>query len=238
MYCFDGVVRYSEVDANRDMRVSAILDMLQDSCIFQSEEIGVGVDYLKENHRAWVLSSWQVVIKRYPKMGEKLTAYTWPYGFKSFMGYRNFKIEDELGNVVAYANSIWVFLDTEKGRPVKATEDMLSRYPLEKALEMDCVNRKLQLEENMQPKDKIKVQRFHIDTNQHVNNSKYVMMAEEYLPENFKIRELRAEYKKAAVISDVIYPKVSIKEHQVIVALETEDGSPYAIVEFLEDTKS
>ncbi|MBO5371707.1 MAG: acyl-[acyl-carrier-protein] thioesterase [Lachnospiraceae bacterium] len=237
MYRLDSIVRYSEVDTGRNMRVSAILDLLQDSCIFQSEEVGVGVDYLKENHRAWVLSSWQVVIKRYPKMGEKLTAFTWPYNFKSFMGYRNFKIEDEKGEVIAYANSIWVFLDTQKGRPVKAAEDVISRYPLEPAFEMTCADRKLQLREDMQEQEKIRIQRFHIDTNQHVNNSKYVMMAEEYLPEGFKVGELRAEYKKAAVLMDTIYPKVAINEHQVIVSLENEEGSPYAIVEFLEDTK-
>ncbi|MBO5303827.1 MAG: acyl-[acyl-carrier-protein] thioesterase [Lachnospiraceae bacterium] len=237
MFRFDNVVRYSEVDVNRQMTLSAILDLLQDSCTFQSEEIGLGVDYLKEHHRAWVLSSWQVVIKRYPKMGEKLTTYTWPYAFKSFMGYRNFKIEDEAGNVVVYANTVWVFLDTEKGRPVKAPQEVIERYAIEPPYEMECASRKLQLSENMQSKEQIRVQRFHIDTNLHVNNSKYVLMAEEYLPEGFKTGELRVEYKKEAVLADIICPKVSVEEHRVLVSLENETGTPYAIAEFLEETE-
>ena len=44
-----------------------------------SEELKMGIDYLEQHQRAWVLSSWQVVICRYPKMGEKISAYTWPY---------------------------------------------------------------------------------------------------------------------------------------------------------------
>lgn len=235
MFRFDTVVRYSEIDANRQMTLPAILDLLQDSCTFQSEEIGLGVDYLKEHHRAWVLSSSQVVIKRYPQMGEKLATYTWPYGFKSFMGYRNFKIEDAAGQVIAYANTVWVYLDTENGRPVKAPEEVVARYQLEPPLEMEYAERKLQLNRNMQPKEKVRVQRFYIDTNQHVNNSKYVLMAEEYLPEGFQIGELRVEYKKPAVLGDVICPSISDEEHKVLVSLENEEGKTFAVVEFLED---
>ena len=70
MFCFDSVVKYSEIDADRHMTLTAILDLLQDCCIFQSEELGVGLSFLKEKQRAWVLSSWQVKIRRYPKLGE------------------------------------------------------------------------------------------------------------------------------------------------------------------------
>lgn len=235
MFNFESIVRYSEIDANRYMTLPAILDLLQDCCTFQSEHLGIGLDYLAENHRAWVLSSWQVIIERYPVMGEKITAQTWAYDFKSFYGYRNFKIVDEAGKVIAYANTIWVFMDTEHGRPVKITEDLVQKYCLEPPYEMERSARKIKLEQDMQAQDTVPVQRFHIDTNQHVNNSKYVMIAEEYLPPCFKVRELRVEYQKAAVLSDILYPKTAVKEHQVMVALENEEGKPYAIVEFMED---
>lgn len=234
MYTFDSVVRYSEIDANRHMTLQAILEALQDCCTFHSESLGLGLDFWEENHRAWVLSSWQVVICRYPEMTEKIRTCTWPYDFKGFMGSRNFKIEDEKGELIAYANSVWVYLDTEKGRPVRVPKDVQERYALEPPFEMECADRKITLAENMEEKEPIKVQRFHIDTNQHVNNSKYVTMAEEYLPEGFKVRELRVEYKKAAVLSDIIYPKVKKMDQQVMVSLESESGEPYAIIEFIE----
>ncbi len=237
MFRFDSIVRYSEIDADKYMTLPAILDLLQDCCTFQSEHLGIGVDYLQQNHKAWVLSSWQVVIQRYPKMGEKIAAYTWAYDFKSFMGYRNFKIEDEAGNVIAYANSVWVFLDTDSGRPTKVPREIVARYSFEEPYEMERADRKIRLEPDMKVQEQVKVQRFHIDTNQHVNNSKYVLIAEEYLPEGFKVRELRVEYRRAAVLSDVICPKTAEGEHRVQVALEREDGTPYAVVEFMEDTK-
>lgn len=234
MYSFDSVVRYSEIDANRHMTLPAILENLQNCCTFHSESLGLGLDFLEKNHRAWVLSSWQVVINRYPVMTERIRTITWPYSFKGFIGARNFKIEDEKGEIIAYANSLWVYLDTESGRPARVPKEVQEGYRLEPPLDMECFERKIQLEEDMTLCEPIKVQRFLIDTNQHVNNSKYVMIAEEYLPEGFKARELRVEYKKAAVLSDIICPKVKIKEHQVIVSLENENKEPYAIVVFLE----
>lgn len=235
MFCFESVVRYSEIDENKHMTLPAMLDLLQDCCTFQSEEIGVGLDYLQQNHRAWVLSSWQVVICRYPKFGEKVRAYTWPYDFKAFLGYRNFKIEDEKGEVIAYANSIWVFLDTERKRPVKVPREVQERYCFVAPYDMDYSGRKIRLQQDMQAKEPVRVKRFQIDTNRHVNNSKYILMAEEYLPETFQVKEMRAEYKKEAVLSDLICPKVKSEEHLIMVSLENEAGEPYALIEFMEE---
>lgn len=236
MYGFESVVRYSEVDANRHMTLTALLDLLQDCCIFQSEHLGIGVDYLSEIKRAWVLSSWQVIIKRYPLLGEKVTAYTWAYECKGFYGYRNFKVVDGQGETVAYANSIWIFVDTETMRPARVPADLASTYSLDEPLDMERVGRKLSIEGDFKKEDPVPVQKFHIDTNLHVNNSKYVMIAQEYLPECFKIGELRAEYRKAAVLKDVLHPRTNLGDKQVTVSLENEEGKPYAIVEFIEES--
>ncbi|MCM1256460.1 MAG: thioesterase [Roseburia sp.] len=235
MYSFESVVRYSEVDAHRHMTLTALLELLQDCCIFQSENLGIGMDYLAKMKRAWVLSSWQVIVKRYPLLGEKVTAYTWAYDCKGFYGYRNFKVVDGQGETVAYANSIWIFMDTEKMRPARIPEELLKVYSTDEPLDMETAGRKLSIEGDCKKEDPVPVQKFHLDTNLHVNNSKYVLIAREYLPECFKIGELRAEYRKAAVLKDVFYPRTNVREKQVTVSLENEEGKPYAIVEFIEE---
>ena len=86
----------------------------------------------------------------------------------------------------------------------------------------------------MEEKEPLRVGRFQIDTNHHVNNSKYILMAEEYLPEGFQVKELRVEYKKEAVLGDLICPKVKETEHGIMVSLENEGKKPYAVIEFME----
>lgn len=234
MYQFSSRVRYSEVNSEKILTLPALLDYLQDCCTFQSEELGVGVDYLADNHAAWVLSSWQIRICRYPEFGEQITVSTWAYDFKGFYGYRSFKVEGEDGELLAYANSLWVFMDTDTMRPMRINQKMIDVYlpQMAEIIGTDWGDRKLQVPEGGTAGEPIRVQRCHIDTNHHVNNGKYVQMAEEFLPEDFEVGELRVEYKKAAVLGDVLTPVYCVNENQVTVTLADEAGKTCAIVQF------
>lgn len=231
MYRFDGRVRYSEVDSQGRITPTAVLDYFQDCSSFQSEDLGIGVEYLKENRLAWVLVSWQIEIARYPGLGEQITVGTWPYGFKGFYGYRNFIMKDGNGRTAACGNSMWVLLDTEAGRPARIPEEMVKRYVMEPALSMDQGPRKRKLPEGMEEREAFPVHRFHLDTNQHVNNGKYILMAQEYLPEGFVIGRIGAEYKKSAVYGDRICPSVKVEEQKVTVVLSDEQHTVYAMIE-------
>ena len=236
MYSFESRIRYSEVDQNQELSVTGIINYLQDCSTFQSEDLNLGVTYLQEHHRAWWLSSWQIVIERYPRLGEEIIVSTWPYDFKGIYGYRNFTICDKKGNYLVKANSIWFFFDTEAGRPVRAQESDIRGYGSgeEKRLEMDYAPRRIPVPENAVKMPVITVLPHHIDTNRHVNNAQYIKMAEEYLPEGFALKEMQTEYKKAAMLHDVIVPRVAREDGRLTVALTDAGGRPYAVVVFQE----
>lgn len=92
----------------------AVIDYMQDCTNFQSEDLGAGLGYHKERGLMWVLNSWQVVMERYPAMGEKITVGTQAYAYEKMFGYRNFLITDSSGESIAKANSIWVLMDLKK----------------------------------------------------------------------------------------------------------------------------
>ena len=232
MYSFDSRVRYSEVDENRELTLTGIINYMQDCSTFQSEGLGLGIDYLERERRAWLLSAWQIVIERYPKLGEEITVSTWPYDFKGIYGYRNFTIRDSAGECLVKANSTWFFFDTEAGRPVRPEPAHIEAYRVgeEDRLDMEYAPRKVSLPEDYEEKPAVCVARHHIDTNHHVNNAQYVEIAREFLPERMRIRELRAEYKKAALLGDVIIPRVSCADGVYTVALCDGEGAPYALV--------
>ena len=54
----------------------------------------------------------------------------------------------------------------------------------------------------------------------------------DYLPENFKIHQMRAEYKQQARLNDVICPARAVDENKTTVLLNDQKGEPYAVVEF------
>ena len=237
MYQFCSRVRYSEVDSERNLTIPALLDYLQDCCTFQSEQLGVGVDYPMEQQAAWVLSSWEIRIYRRPRMGEQIFVGTWPYDFKGFYGYRNFTITGKDGEVLADANSVWVYMDLKTMRPAKIGDGMREAYlpDLGEQLGGEWSERKIRWDKTIvsEKKEPVRVARFFIDTNHHMNNGKYILVAEEYLPEGFEIGGLRAEYRKAAVSGDTICPEVITEEKSVTVTLANEEGVPYAVVQFI-----
>ncbi len=88
MYLFKSQIRYSECDSQARLSLAGLLNYFQDCSTFQSEVLGVGGKYLKENNLVWVLSSWQIVVNRYPGLCEEVETGTFPYGFKGCFGYR------------------------------------------------------------------------------------------------------------------------------------------------------
>lgn len=234
MYTFESRIRYSEVGTDGNLTLESLLDYFQDASTFHSEDIGLGMDYLEQKHMAWVLSSWQIVVERYPHLSERVITGTSPYDFKGFVGYRNFLMETESGERLACANSIWSLMDLDKGMPAKPPAEMLEGYVLSEKLDMDYAPRKISVREGGRIMESIKVRAHHLDTNGHVNNGQYVRIAMDYVPDDLNIRQMRAEYKKSAILDDVIYPVVvdSKEQNRYTISLNGEDGKPYSIVEF------
>lgn len=233
MYTFESRIRYSEVGIDGNLTLESLLDYFQDSSTFHSEDLGLGIDYLKERHLAWVLSAWQIVVKRYPHLNERVIIGTAPYDFKGFIGNRNFWMDTEDGERLAYANSIWTLMDISKMMPTKPTSDMLEGYVLADKLEMDYAPRKIIVPENGKEQEEIQVRPHHLDTNGHVNNGQYVRMAMDYVPKEFRISQLRTEYKKQAVLNDRIIPIAAVNEEGTCytVCLNGEDGKPFSIIQ-------
>ncbi len=237
MYKLEGQVRFSECDTTKNITLPGIINYFQDCSSAQSEQIGHGIDYLKERQKAWVLSSWQIIVERYPQLGEEVEVGTWATDFKGLYGMRNFSMKTKSGEMLAYANSIWVFMDVASGRPAKPEKEEVEAYKIEAPLEMDYAPRKIKVPEKAILVDTFPVRKYHIDTNNHVNNCQYVQMALEVLKEDMKIRQVRVEYKKSAVYGDVILPKIAEEAERIVVELCDMEEMPYAVVEFVGERK-
>lgn len=235
MYTYEMNAGYSVMDASLHMTVPAILDCFQDAAIFEAENGRITVRYLYDRHIVWLLNSWQIVIDRRPKLNERIKVATSPYDFKGFLGYRNFTMTGEDGGIIVKAASIWTLIDTEKLCPAKPEQEMRDGYELGSKLEMEYAPRKITLLGDGEEQEQFKIRKYQIDSNQHMNNVEYVRLAMETLSDGVVIRQLRAEYKKAAHLGDIMTAVVikAEKKHQVVLK-DTEDGV-YAVVEFETD---
>jgi acyl-ACP thioesterase len=213
------------------MDPSSIINYFQDCSTFQSEDLNVGISYLEKKKRVWFLVSWHLQILNQVTLGDEITVGTWPYEFKGFYGYRNFIMKDRKQKVLSVADSIWVYLDIESNCPIRVPEDKVG-YELEPPYQMDYMGRKIAVPKNLDAYPSFPVIKSNIDSYNHVNNGQYIKMAETFLPDDFVVSCMRVEYKKQALLGDVIYPRLSFIDNKYCIVLDNEERKPYAVVEF------
>ena len=240
MYTFKSRVRFSETGKDGKLTIPHLISYFQDCSTFHGNKAGLGREKLSKMGRAWFLSSWQIVINKRPKLDEEIEVETRAYEIRGFYGLRNFIIYNEAKEVCAYANSIWFYVDTKKGKPVKYEQEEGTGFEIDEEFPMEKADRKIIIPENVTKiikGDMLKVRESHLDSNYHMNNGEYVKIALDFIPERFNIDDLsqiRVEYRKAAVLDERLVPVYyfDIENKKIFVSLENDMGENFAKVEF------
>ncbi|MCI8792438.1 MAG: acyl-[acyl-carrier-protein] thioesterase [Eubacterium sp.] len=233
MYTIHDRVSYSRIDRDGLMGISNVVDCLQDCCMFHSEDAGHSALELLKKDRAWLVSSWHVVFRRRPTLGEYISIHTWPYQFKGIFGSRNFLMETPEHEVLAYADSRWFYFDSAAGRPARIDREEIEVYPTEPPYEMEHAPRKVNCPEDMELKQVIEVSPNYLDTNDHVNNGQYVRLAANALPMDYPVKQLRAEFRLAAKLGNTLHLRTAVTEDRFYATLTDREGEPYFLCEFL-----
>ena len=238
MYTFNSRIRYSEVDKNGFLTLGSLLDYFQDCSTFQTQDGPTPMEYLKRNGITWVLTSWQIEVKRYPKLCEHVVIGTIPYRLKGYFGFRNFFMDTQDGERLAVANSEWTLIDTNRARPTRITPEMANAYPIGEPLEMEYCDRKIRLPEDGEVIDakEILITSHHLDTNNHVNNGQYIKMATDCIPDkDIFISSMRAEYRMQTREGDILVPNIiKVSKNGIIaytISLNDKENKPVCLVE-------
>ncbi len=248
MYEIKERVRYSEVRENGKMDLLGVVNLLQDCSTFHSHDVGMSIEKVLELKRAWLLSAWDIRVYVFPALYEEITIGTSPHLFRGIFAYRNFWIKNKAGEYLIKADSEWFCIDTEKGRPQKITEELVAPFGEPKdELHLPPLQRKISFPEDWEEGEDFPVPREYLDTNHHMNNARYIAIAEEILyqksgepafsfpehcerdtRENLKQEKekkeeslsfgIRAEYLKAYTYGDHIFTRIAIESNRKCVA--------------------
>jgi acyl-ACP thioesterase len=240
MYTYEKKILFSDIDSNSNMSLESILDAMQDCVNINSESIGKGIEYMHSTGRAWFAISWNIEIRRYPKMFEDVVVKTWPYSFTSSMGYRNVIITDSQGEDILCADSIWSLVDTKTGLPTKILEDDYTGYELEEKYPMEALGRKIKL-----PKSKVgepgfekvgehRVTKSDLDFNGHMTNGRYIKYADDLIPMGMTIDKVRVEYKSQSKFDELLNIERYIDGDRWLIRFTGQQtGDVKAVVEFM-----
>ncbi|MCR4693998.1 MAG: hypothetical protein K5773_01575 [Pseudobutyrivibrio sp.] len=233
MYSYDSRVSYSQVDNNLNLTYFDLVNYMQNCSCFHSDDENVGVYYLAPLSLGWFVTTYEIHINRMPRYSEKILVKTWPYQVRGMMARRMYSLETMDGEVLVYADSLWVLMNLEKLKPSRLTDEIVNAYPLDENLpEFNFDRAKLSYSGDGKLVGEFTVTQNHIDTNSHMNNSYYIDVTRKFLPvENFNT--IHVNYKKAALLFDTLQVYLVELETGYRVIL-MKDDQVYTIVEYKE----
>ena len=207
--------------------------------MYQSEILGVGIDYLKENNMAWMLYKWDITMESYPLLNETIEVQTSAHSFKKFYGYRKHEIIDAKGNKIGHANSVWFLINMNRRRPMKIMEGMYEVYGIDENNNTDIDIENIPPISEVHSEKSFQVRYSDIDTNMHVNNVKYVAWALETVPKdvvlNYELKNIKATYEKETTYGETITVSTEvIREDRKIMCrhkITNEEGTTLTLLE-------
>lgn len=207
-------VHYFEVDQHQEATPVTILRYLEETAIAHSEAVGLGIKNLREQGIAWLLNRWSVQMDRYPIWNEKIVVETWPSYFERFYATRQFAIKDKKGALIGKATSLWIFLNIERKRPVRIPNKIMLPYGLNEYTVMDEPFGELYSLPDTETVKEFYVRRSDIDTNKHVNNTRYLDWVLETISdeiyENYSLESFEILYKKEIGFGEMVSARSKI----------------------------
>lgn len=170
-YSIKHEIAYYECDINQQMTLPSLIQVMIKASEEQSDRLNRGSSYVNQLNLGWVITNYEIEVKRLPLLGEKIIFSTLATAYNKYFCYRDFFIEDEAGNCLVTVSSVFVLMDLSTRKIKAVDEEIIAPYESEKIKKIKRFN-KMQPLSN--PKTSpFKVRFYDIDSNKHVNNAIY-----------------------------------------------------------------
>lgn len=175
-YIYDTSFDPRQFDTLGNLLPSSLLEAFQKAAGDHANLLGVGYDTLAKQGLLWIILQTRYEILRMPNPQEKISIHTWPLPATRLGFERNYLICDKKGEVLIKGNSLWSIMDATTRKLAQVGE----LYPkmdfcLEKTFEDRA--RRLRDFEKEAPASIVTPHAGYIDSNGHVNNTYYPIMA-------------------------------------------------------------
>lgn len=199
-------VRTFDIDYSGRIKLSALLNFLQEAAAQHAARLGVAMDVMAQRDLVWILSRYHIVLSRYPLLGSTVKIKTWPSVRSGTFTLREFEAVDDRGPMLQ-ATTSWLALDIKKKKPV-SIDNMVPDFPLHSKRAVDDNFAPLPVVERADRETEFPVLQGDLDINRHVNNVVYIQWAVENVAENVlfgsRPAEIEINYRAEAFYGDRI----------------------------------
>lgn len=160
----------------------AIMGSTKQSLVYE-----VGPEYTHAMGLGWIVLQHEITIIRRPLVGEIITIQTHGKEFNKYFAKRDYTFLDENNNKIIQIDSMYAMLDMEKRKMAKIPDAVVQAYQPESVKRVPHLPNPLQFtdDEVAEISCQYHVRFSDIDSNQHVNNAKYLDWAQDPLGRDF-----------------------------------------------------
>lgn len=165
-----------EIQLTEELSTRGLFQILQDVSADHCGVLGYGMDKLGNEGLIWVVARHYVKALRWPEKGENLSITTWPGKTKHVMFPRFFAIRDGKGEKIIEASAIWTLVNMKSRKLVLPNEYHIDLDGTVTGDEcrLPGVAKKIETTES----GSFVVPAEYMDTNLHMNNTRYYEMSE------------------------------------------------------------
>ena len=161
---------------------------------------------LEAANAVWVLARMHVRFERMPVRYQPITLETWHKGINSVFFLRDYQIRDEAGEVLVNSTSSWVIMEKDQRRMLRpdGLTDIIPPDPEKPAHAIETPAGKIVIPRGstLEKVAEHTVKYSDVDSNCHVNNTRYTAWAMDCLPDeltfNHTLREIEINFNKEA----------------------------------------
>jgi len=207
MYTKKYKLMVTDVDPYFDLKMSALLQILQDVATEHAELLNIGKANTIDKNMYWVITRYSLTIHQMPKYLQDIVVETYPGDDMKFIFPRYFNIKDEEENLLITISSSWCVLSKDTHRvslnPFDGRVMEGEHTPNEEPLPT-----KISVPENLEKVDSRKVRYNDIDLNSHLNNTRYAEFLIDLHDMDFykdhQISHMEVNFNKEAMLNDRI----------------------------------
>ncbi|MCB5951590.1 acyl-[acyl-carrier-protein] thioesterase [Enterococcus sp. BWT-B8] len=164
-------VAYYDGDITKRMTLPSMLAVVIKTSEEQSALLGRGAEFVAGFGLGWVITNYEIEIKRLPMVGENIQITTQAMSYNKYFCYRNFWIHDEAGEECVQIKTTFVLMNKKNRKMSNVLEEIIAPYESEKIKKIYRNEKIEKIESGIFHNYRVRF--FDIDGNQHVNNAIY-----------------------------------------------------------------
>lgn len=210
------IVRAYDVDFNNKIKISSILNMLQDVAAVHADNLGLGFKDLYKHDFAWVLNWVKLEINDYPAFGDSVIIKTWPRCKHKLYSMRDYTIRNKDNQTLLNATSAWlpINIKTKRITDTKNLPKVINYQP--DLIAVDEFPDKIIPGSAKEVLFNKKFRYTDIDINQHANNTRYIeLILDSYNTDHYSsriIKSIAVTFASECFFNDEIKISRSVKD--------------------------